>query len=98
MLTELGFFDTLSTAEDVECIWLDFYKYDASAESEYDGGTKNIEEPEQIAEIFNSLNTLYSGRIGNNYDAEMHIEYKSGKSIYLQYNTKWDNIPDILKR
>lgn len=98
LLTELGFFDTLSTAEDVECIWLDFYKYDASAESEYDGGTKNIEEPEQIAEIFNSLNTLYSGRIGNNYDAEMHIEYKSGKSIYLQYNTKWDNIPDILKR
>lgn len=94
LLTELGRFDNLNKAEDVQSVWIDFYdKRDGEAIRD----DVNITEPEKIAEIYDNIGKLYENRNGFNCNAELHIEYKSGETAYVQYNTEWDNIPDILK-
>ena len=96
LLTELGRFDNLCTPADVESVWINFYEDAVPIEASGDN-QKFIEDPTQIAEIYNNLDKLYDNEIGYTYDAEMHIEYKTGDSIFIQYNTNWDNIPEILK-
>lgn len=96
LLTELGRYNNLCTPADVESIWINFYQTDVPIEARANS-EKFIEDPAQFAEIFNNLDKLYVNGIGDVYDAEMHIEYKTGDSVYIQYSTEWDNIPEILK-